>query len=129
MIIYKLTNFNRARKGQKLSKEHVDKVICSLKNRIVSEETRVKMSESRKFAWDNGVYSHKECSERFKWLNENRPSPRKKSVRIVELDLIFDSLTKCAKYLHGVPSNICSVLKGKLKQYKGHTFEYVEVEV
>ena len=73
-----------------------------------TEETRKRISEKIK-------------SER---CGENNPSS--KSVYIIELDMTFDTITECAKYLNCSKNNISNVLRGKSKTAKGYHIIYAE---
>jgi hypothetical protein len=52
-------------------------------------------------------------------------APNKQSIRIVETDELFESLTACAKHIQGSHGAISLCLSGKRKRHKGYTFEYV----
>ena len=54
----KLSALNKSRAGVKLSEEHKQKVINTMIGKKRSEETKKKMSESRKSAWANGKYNN-----------------------------------------------------------------------
>jgi len=84
-------------------------------------------SEFMKKAWTSGVYDSKEYRQKLSKAFTGRPSVRKRAVRIIETGLEFESLSKCAEFIKGFQSNICSVLtgNGKLRSYKGYTFEYI----
>lgn len=51
-------------------------------------------------------------------------NPHGKRVRIVELDLVFDSVKACGAYFGKHPNGVHDVLKGRAATYKGYTFEY-----
>ena len=60
------------------------------------------------------------------YKGENNPSS--KSVYIIELDMTFDTITECAKYLNCSKNNISNVLRGKSKTAKGYHIIYAECE-
>lgn len=49
-----------------------------------------------------------------------------KSVYVIELDMTFDTITECAKYLNCTKANISNVLRGKSKTAKGYHIIYAE---
>lgn len=62
----------------------------------------------------------KKISESHKGKN----NPSSKSVYVIELDMTFDTLTECAKYLNCTKANISNVLRGKSKTAKGYHIIY-----
>lgn len=73
----KLAEFNRSRSGIKLSENHKKKIIKSLTGRICKEETRNKMSISRKKAWENGIYSSEEYRKKISDSQKDRCKQKK----------------------------------------------------
>ena len=53
------------------------------------------------------------------------PCPNPRKVRIVELDITFNTLTDCAKYIGGTKAHVMECLNGKRKTHKGYHFEEV----
>lgn len=49
----------------------------------------------------------------------------KKRVRLVEDDLVFDSIVDCAEYLGVFPQNVQRVLRGERERIHGYHVEYV----
>ena len=64
----------------------------------------------------------KKISESHKGKN----NPSSKSVYIIELNMTFDTITECAKYLNCSKNNISNVLRGKSKTAKGYHIIYAE---
>lgn len=46
----------------------------------------------------------------------------RRRVRVVELKLTFDSVSQCAKVIHGDQGSISDCLNGKRKTHKGYHF-------
>lgn len=76
-----------------------------------TEETKAKMSAARKKAWDNGAY--------------DRPSPRAKPVRCIELDKVFESAASAATEIGCSQSKISLCCNGKRKTHHKYHWEYV----
>jgi len=55
-----------------------------------------------------------------------RKPPGQKPIRIIETGEVFENLSACARHIGGYQANITGYLVGRLKHYKGYTFEYVE---
>jgi len=98
----------------------------SAKNRVVSEDKKKKQSEIMKSKWKSGIYSKPETSAKFGKHAIGVPSVNRKEVYCHELMMKFESVISAAKYTKNTPGNVCSVLKGNLKQTKGYTFSYME---
>lgn len=58
-------------------------------------------------------------------LKHSRASNQKRPVMIVETGQVFESQTECAEAIGGSPSGVSAFLRGRIKQHKGFTFEYV----
>lgn len=87
--------------GRELTDYHRQRIIESNKNRVLSEETIKKMSESHK-------------------------GKATKKVRCVETGVVFDSVTEAAMFVDKNISNIIACCKGKQKTCGGYHWEYVK---
>lgn len=58
--------------------------------------------------------------------NERAGKKKRRKVRCVELDIIFDSTTEAAEYVNAYNSNISACAKGKHHTCKGYHWEYVD---
>lgn len=48
-----------------------------------------------------------------------------KAVRIVEMDVVFESAREVAKHIDGAYGDVYQCLRGERHTHKGFTFEYV----
>lgn len=104
--------------GHPCSEEKKKKISESQKGRKFTEEHKYKLSLSAK-------NRNTPCSEeKKKKLSENYPYKRK--VYCEELDIVFDSVQQCGKYLNISPSWISKICKGERKSAKGYHFKYFE---
>lgn len=87
--------------GRKISENMRNKIIESNHNRIISDETRVKMSNSHK-------------------------GKTAKKVRCVELNLEFDMVQDAAKFVNKDGSAISACCRGKQKTCGGYHWEYIK---
>lgn len=94
------------RKGKKHTKETKEKISKALKGRSVSKITRLKKS----IAMSKSDYIKK----------------KRKKIKCLENNLIYNSMSEAAKKLDLQVSNICHVLKGNRKQTGGYSFVYME---
>ena len=63
------------------------------------------------------------CSEeKKKKLSQNYPNKRK--VYCEELDMVFESVQECGRYLNAPATNISKVCSGKGKTVKGYHLKY-----
>lgn len=69
-------------------------------------------SENQRHAYRNG-------------LNTPSGGIAKTAVRIIETGEIFESQHACARAIQGSQSNVNACLNGRIRSYKGYTFEYV----
>lgn len=113
---------NKSNTGKHLSKEQRQKISESNKNKKHSESSKKIMSEVREKAWRSGKYNNSKFGQHTIGVTPKWVTVR---VRCVELDMIFESLREAADFIGGVHSNISSVLSGRLKTYKGYTFERI----
>lgn len=56
----------------------------------------------------------------------NRTSFRKKPVKIVELNKVFESVSECARFVNGQTSKIADCASGKRKTHMGYHYVYIE---
>lgn len=97
----KKKKISEAQKGKKLTKEHKQKLSEAAKNRHVpcSEEKKKKLSQSY---------------------------PNKRKVYCEELNMIFDSVQECSRYIGAPATNISKVCRGKGKTVKGYHLKYYD---
>ena len=135
--------------GKHLSKEHKQKISESLKGKNIGEnhpmygkhlskEHKQKLSEKLS-GENNPMYGKKgilspnygktfteEHKKKISESHKGKNNPSSKSVYIIELDMTFDTITECAKYLNCTKANISNVLRGKSKTAKGYHIIYAE---
>ncbi len=118
----KLSELNKSRIGKKLSPEHKEKVRLKLFDRKLSDESKNKMSTSRKKKWDNGGYDNigGVISNAKKHLGAN--------ILCLNNNKIYDGYRKAAKALNVSSGNISSVINGKVQHTKGYYFVKVTDE-
>lgn len=121
----KLTELNKTRKGIKLKPQHKAKVIKGLQGHVVTKDTKIKMSESRKKAWDNGVYSSPEYKEIMRIKSTGRISTSRRKIMIIETGETFDSLKEAIKLGKGTVSGISTACSGKQKTHRNLHWKYL----
>lgn len=75
-----------------------------------SEESKQKMRQSLRNHW------------------KNNPHPNAKLVLWINMNIIFNSGAEAARYLNCSSSSITDCCNGKIKSFKHHTFEYLNLE-
>ena len=107
---------NQNNLGHICSEEKKKKISESQKGRQLTEEHREKLSQAAK-------QRHVPCSEEKKQkLSQNYPNKRK--VYCEELNIIFNSVQECARYINAPATNISKVCSGKGKTVKGFHLKY-----
>ena len=102
--------------GYVCSKEKKRKISEAQKGRQFTKEHKQKLSDSAK-------NRHVPCSEeKKKKLSQNYPNKRK--VYCEELNMIFESVQECGRYLNAPATNISKVCSGKGKTVKGYHLKY-----
>lgn len=102
--------------GHACSEEKKRKISEAQKGRQFTEEHKQKLSDSAK-------NRHVPCSEeKKKKLSQNYPNKRK--VYCEELDMVFESVQECGRYLNAPATNISKVCSGKGKTVKGYHLKY-----
>lgn len=102
--------------GHACSEEKKRKISEAQKGRQFTEEHKQKLSDSAK-------NRHVLCSEeKKKKLSQNYPNKRK--VYCEELDMVFESVQECGRYLNAPATNISKVCSGKGKTVKGYHLKY-----
>lgn len=79
----------------------------------------------------NNHYSNLEwCSRQYNvnygTRNERAAEERRRKIKCIELNIVFDSLTQAAKYVNTHNSNISACASGKKHTCKGYHWEYVD---
>lgn len=129
-----LTDRNKANSGKTFEELYGTSKAQELKSvisktssgRIVSEETKKKNSVVASLLWAEGRLNREKAKSHAKKIQKNAVKAIIVKVFCPELNKTFESITEAAKYINGVPSNISSVVNGKLKRYKGFTFVRVK---
>ena len=73
-----------------------------------------------------GKHLTEEIKQKISESHKGKNNPSSKSVYVIELDMTFDTITECAKYLDCTNANISNVLRGKSKTAKGYHIIYAE---
>ena len=107
--------------GKHLNKEHKQKISEKLSG------------ENHPFYGKKGILSPnygktftEEHKKKISESHKGKNNPSSKSVYVIELDMTFDTITECAKYLNCTNTNISNVLRGKSKTAKGYHIIYAE---
>lgn len=109
--------------GEEKALEIKQKLSEALSGRKPSDLARQRSSQRMKAIWKTDLFHSKEASEKRKTRPQNLISKKKIRVFCPELNMEFDSLAAAANYIGGSSGNVSNVLSGKLKSYKGYTFE------
>lgn len=125
--LVKMSNFMKGNKywlGKHHSEESKRKIGAAHKNKIVSEETRNKLSKAlkgKKVGKDNPFYNKKHSEETKAKIREKVS----KKVVCIETGVVFQSTVECSNALGIDRSNICKVCRGVVKSAGGYSFKYV----
>lgn len=106
--------------GNTLTQETKEKLRIANKGRCLSEETRRKMSETRKGENSPWFGKHLSKSTKYKLRKKNG-----KAVRCINDGKCFVSCTEAAEYYNIRVNDISKNCRGKVKSTKGFHFEYV----
>ena len=102
--------------GHACSEEKKCKISEAQKGRKFTEEHKQKLSDAAK-------KRHVPCSEeKRKKISQNYPN--KKQVYCEELDMVFESVQECARYINAPATNISKVCRGRGKTVKGYHLRY-----
>ena len=107
--------------GKHLSKEHKQKLSEKL-----SGENNPMYGKKGILSPNYGKTFTEEHKNKISESLKGKNNPSSKSVYIIELDMTFDTITECAKYLDCTNANISNVLRGKSKTAKGYHIIYAE---
>lgn len=125
-----LAKMSKFMKGNKywLGKHHTEetkkKIGAVHKNKVVSDETRKKLSKALKgkqVGEKNPFYNKKHTEETKKKIREKVA----KKVICIETGVIFASAVECSKVMNIERSNICKVCRGVAKTAGGYSFKYL----
>lgn len=109
--------------GKEKAVEIKTKIAEGSKNKKHSDESKLKCSIAKKQAWADGVYD----SVIWSIYSKGRISVKRVPVKCVNNNIIYESQLQAGKELGVSPSNISSILYGRLKQTKGYSFEYAKI--
>ena len=107
--------------GKHLSKEHKQKLSEKL-----SGENNPMYGKKGILSPNYGKTFTEEHKKKISESHKGKNNPSSKSVYVIELDMTFDTITECAKYLNCTKTNISNVLRGKSKTAKGYHIIYAE---
>jgi len=98
----------------------------------IDEATKAKISKTltgRKMKFKDPELRGKNISKSKKGmkLHKNTLKSLQRKVRCIETNTVYDSVTDAAKAIDGYTTNISRQIRGKIKHYKGFTYEYVGV--
>ena len=109
---------NKNNLGHACSEEKKKKISESQKGRELTEEHKQKLSEAAK-------KRHVPCSEeKKKKLSQSYPNKRK--VYCEELNMIFESVQECGRFIGAPATNISKVCSGKGKTVKSYHLKYYD---
>lgn len=127
--------------GKKLSEEHIQAIKDALARDWQKEEYR-KAQHDRMAGENNTMYGvhlygelngmygkhhSEETREKIRQSQLGKKCPHSwKSVRCIETQEVFNSLTEAAKQYEGSISALVGHLKGRLSRFKGYHWEYVK---
>lgn len=127
---------SESNKGRKISEEHKKKIREANKSRIFSEEARKKISDANKgrpvseetkmklSKANKGKTMSKEARKKMSDAQKGKNNNNAKSVCIVELNITFDTITDCSKFLKCNHSTVSRALNGITKTCKGYHITY-----
>lgn len=125
---------SESHKGRKLPPEIIEKIKQShlgktgyWKNKKRSKETIEKMTTNHADmkGENNPFYGKKHTEETIEKIKKTR---KRKQVRCIETDIIYESVREAGKILNCNPGNILKCCKGKRKTCGGYHWEYVDKE-
>ncbi len=120
-----LTKLNKSRSGIKLSESHKAKI--NPLGRIVSAETKQKMSNKRKGAWVNGKYLTDEYRQNISKAKTGKSIPKlMKGVFCIETGQRFDSVQSTAKFFNVGNTAISNSISRGSKLLKVNSLRYTE---
>lgn len=88
-----------------------------------ADETKVKMSESRKKAWDDGKYTN--IGEVISKAKQGKISSKRIKIKCLNNGEIYDSYTEAAQKLNLKKGNVSNVVNKKYCHTKGFVFEKI----
>lgn len=125
---------SESHRGRKLPPEIIEKIKQShlgkagyWKNKKRSKETIEKMTTNHADmkGENNPFYGKKHTEETIEKIKNTR---KRKQVRCIETDIIYESVREAGKILNCEPGNIIKCCKGKQKTCGGYHWEYVDKE-
>jgi hypothetical protein len=115
---YNLRKTANSNLGIKFSKEHKIKIGLKNKNKIRSEELKIKISN--KLKQNPNLKLYKLIVEKAKEVNSIKILKYNKKMKFIKE---YSSMTEAAKDINGDPSTISKVCSGKLKSHKNFIFK------
>lgn len=113
--ISKALKGNKNGLGKKCSEEKKKKISLAQKGRKLTEEHKAKLRKPKSVTYP--------CSEetRQKIITNKK---NKKAIICIETGIRYESIQECTRQLNLYATNICKVLKGKIKTTGGFHFKY-----
>lgn len=115
---YNLRKTANSNLGIKFSEEHKIKIGLKNKNKIRSEELKIKISN--KLKQNPNLKLYKLIVEKAKEVNSIKILKYNKKMKFIKE---YSSMTEAAKDINGDPSTISKVCSGKLKSHKNFIFK------
>ena len=113
--ISKALKGNKNGLGKKCSEEKKRKISLAQKGRKLTEEHKVKLRKPKSI-------THPCSKETREKIIANKKD--KKAIICIETGIEYESIQECARQLNLYATNICKVLKGKIKTTGGFHFKY-----
>lgn len=116
----KLVALNKSRAGVPLSSKHRQKLIESNIGRRCSTKTKRAMAESRKTAWEQGLYAG--VGEKISMAKKGVLSKKRIPLYCETNGVMYSCAKEAADALDLNAGNICNVVNGKYRHTKGFAF-------
>lgn len=121
---YKLIEFNKTRKGVRLSKQHIERIVLAQIGGKRNSETKLKMAIARKMKWEAGGY--KNVGAAISKAKTGVESKKKMSILCLSNNRVYLSIEDATKKLNVF--GISNVISGKRNTAKGLSFQKLTEE-
>lgn len=117
--------WNKGIKTGEISQEQKDKISESIKIALSKPETKEKMLKNaeKRRGVKRGPMSQ-ESKAKLSKANKGKMPPNARKILCLNNNIIYDSISQCAKLLNLKASSIGNVLSGRTKYIKGYSFKY-----